>query len=179
MIKWRSVCVGVVACLGLSCQSRVPSEKATEVLRELARRMVETPESTDDQHLEWLIDICHRVEVPKRACLQLMKFDVESQKELEGYIVEARASIFRTEEQAGLETIERQRASAVEQIQRQTEVDSNNLIQEYAEKKVRRERQLKATLEAKKQELTKLKTEAIRQENRLLEMGGTDTPKNP
>ncbi len=168
--------VSLAALAGLACQSQVPTETASEILKELARRMVDSPDSTDEQHVAWLLEICQRQEVPERSCLHLILSDVESQKELAKHLVETRWHASRAAEQADLDELERQRVLATQQVKRQTEVELSNLIQEYAEKKVRKERDLKAALDKTKADLARAQEEARRQEERLSNLNSANTP---
>jgi len=177
MRRWQSVMVVLAAMVGFSCQSQVPKDTASEILKELARKMVEAPDSNDEQHLAWLLGACQRLEVAERSCLRLILSDEQSKKELASYLVEARWSASKAAEQADMEDIERQHASAVEQIQRQTEVESSNLIQEYAQKKVRKERDQKTALDKTRAELARIQDEARIQEERLSNLNSANTPK--
>jgi hypothetical protein len=179
MRRWQSVVVSLAALAGLACQSQVPTETASEILKELARKMVEAPDSTDEQHIAWLLGICQRQEVPERSCLRLILSDVESQKELAEHLVEARWSASRAAEQADLDELERQRVSAMQQVDRQTEVESSNLIQEYAQKKVRKERDLKAALDKTKTDLARTQEEARKQEERLSNLNSSANKPTP
>lgn len=160
-MTWRRVfpLVSLAAALVLSCTQPVPQEKATEILKELANRIANNPTSTDEQQGQWLLEICEKSQISKDSCLGILYKNPKGEEELKQNIVSILSLSDSAQHEATLEDIEKRKQTALSEIERQTEVDQNNLIQEYANKRLAKQKDLEEELARKQKDLEKLQAE--------------------